>query len=235
MALPRPLAPPTGLSAAAKRALVGPGGAGTGRGGGPAALPAPTAKVCQINSSPRNCPGRGSRSRSPPPRRPNGSSQAGRLQRKGKSRGALRGQRSCGTGPGERMRPGVNPPAEIAQLVPWSPGPAVGKGSLLLSEWSGRLWVTGAAQSGPGQEHPRTEGHPIAGHRPGALPAPPRRRQALTRLLPYNGERNLRSPLNCCKTSPGRFTGLGRRWRSAAPRAPSPPAAPAGPTPPARR
>lgn len=202
MALPRPLAPPTGISAAAKRALMGPGGAGTGRG-----LPAPTAEVCQINSSPRNCPGRSGGEEGSETRRPTAHPRQGASSARGKAaqrpkRGELRGAaRSCGTGPGgRRMPPRVKPPPpprrnrSTSAMEPW---PRSQEGLMLLSGWSGRVWVTGAAQRGPGQEHPRTEEHPIAGHRPGARPAPlPRSWQALTRLLPYNGERNLRSPLN---------------------------------------
>lgn len=112
MALPRPLAPPTGISAAAKRALMGPGGAGTGRG-----LPAPTAEVCQINSSPRNCPGRSGGEEGSETRRPTAHPRQGASSARGKAaqrpkRGELRGAaRSCGTGPrGRRMPPRVKPP-----------------------------------------------------------------------------------------------------------------------------
>lgn len=137
---------------------------------------------------------------------------AGRAGRAGQARPGASSARekprgSCGSGPGGRAA--ALPPPQIAQLAPWSPGPATEKGSGLRSGWRG------PGQRGP--RRPRTEGAQGGGSRPAppALAGP-----ACTRLLPCNGERNLQPPLKCCKTNPGTLAGLARRWRRAAPRAP---------------
>lgn len=67
-----PKPPPAGRSARIEARIVGAGGEPAGRGRGSAGLPAPSAKVCQMDSSPRNFSPRGRRcgrgERDPPPR-----------------------------------------------------------------------------------------------------------------------------------------------------------------------
>lgn len=220
MALPHPLAPPRpGRGSLGSQApIAGAGGAGTGR--GPAALPAPTAKVCQVSSSPGFVLGGAAVRRG-----------AGPVPRAARPRQGASSAREKPARLRERIRTGVRPPPpEVAQLLPWSPGPAAGTGSCCCQRGGAGFGSAGPGRAGRGRGTPAQR----VAHRgapPGDPSRTPRRRQARAPLLPHNGERNLQPPLNCCKTNPRYVRRAGEKV-AAPPRAPSPPAAPAGPTPP---
>lgn len=145
------------------------------------------------------------------PAAPTGPSQAGHLQRKRKTRAepkarVLRGAaRSCGTRPGERMRAGVRPAHQKSlNFCPGalSPQPCPpGKAHCCCQGGATGFGSSGPDKRGRGRSTP---GQSVA-HRgvpSGSSFRTPRGWQALTRLLLHNGERNLQSPPNCCKTNP---------------------------------
>lgn len=213
----------SGLSGAAKRALLGPGGAGSGR--GPS-----TAKVCQINSSPRNCPRRGGGVDG------SGPSQAGLLL------GGAQGKNPPGSAelrdrPGRAdARWGAAPPARIrsscaSELCPRSRAP--GKGSLLPAGWSGRAGSVGPHKGGEAGA-PRGKGWHIPGRCPGPVPHPPAPAGPDTSAAKRREQLAVASKV--LQNNPRHVCGAGEKAakRSAAQRAPSPPAAPAGPAPPGR-